>query len=541
MLQKLGPYRIERLLGRGGMGSVYAGVHLETGEHAAIKALALTLADDHNFRARFMAEIETLKQLKHPNIVQILGDGEQDGQLYFVMELVEGQSLQEQLQAGHQFDWPEVTRIAVDVCSALKHAHDCGVIHRDLKPANLLRTRDGHIKLTDFGIAKLFGATHRTADGSVVGTADYMSPEQSDGRPITNRTDLYSLGAVMFTLLTRRTPFSGGSLPQVIHKLKYEEAPSVRRFAEDTPEELDQLISELLRKEPQQRVATALVLANRLRAMEHALLTREPTDVPDHNASTRVGAAPFASDNPTQDSLDQPHPATKLSPTYADKATTVKPKVYTWNDATLMTSAAAPKSNATEASAASESPVEASPARDRFTTVEEHEREQAAIRAAERKAQPSSDFAAVGIAAAVFGLIAVCVWGLWPPSADASYAQIQEVVRRGGPAEARRDIDRFLQRFPQDARYQEIDDLRMDVECEWLSSRLRLRKRKSEGHGLEPYEARWLEAYHLRTKDPEAARAEFEAIVKEHASATEIPEPLAKVLAAARHQLKRLR
>src|SRR5688572_29793873 len=224
-MQRLGPYRIERLLGRGGMGTVYVGVHAETGERAAIKALALTPADDQNFRQRFMAEIETLKQLKHPNIVQMLGDGEQDGHLFFVMELVEGRSLQEVLQAGHLFDWCEVVRIAIDICGALKHAHDCGVIHRDLKPANLLQTTDGRVKLTDFGIAKLFGATHRTADGSVVGTADYMAPEQADVRPVTNRLDLYSLGAVMFTLLARRTPFSGGSLPQVIHKFMYEEAP----------------------------------------------------------------------------------------------------------------------------------------------------------------------------------------------------------------------------------------------------------------------------------------------------------------------------
>ena len=111
MLEKLGPYRIERLLGRGGMGTVYAGVHEVTGERAAIKALSQVLADDGNFRGRFLAEIETLKQLKHPNIVQLLGDGEHDGHLFYVMELVEGQTLQEELHAGHRFDWREATRI----------------------------------------------------------------------------------------------------------------------------------------------------------------------------------------------------------------------------------------------------------------------------------------------------------------------------------------------------------------------------------------------------------------------------------------------
>jgi serine/threonine-protein kinase len=518
------------------MGSVYAGVHGETGERAAIKALAITLADDHNFRARFLAEIDTLKQLRHPNIVQILGDGEQDGQLFFVMELVDGQSLQETLQAGHLFDWREVTRIAIEVCSALKHAHDCGVVHRDLKPANLLQTREGRIKLTDFGIAKLFGATHRTADGSVVGTADYMSPEQSDGKHVTSRTDLYSLGAVMFTLLTRRTPFSGGSLPQVIHKLKYEEAPSVRRFAPDVPEELDQLIAELLRKEPQQRVATALALANRLRAMEHALSNRVVDSVSDHEAETRIGPE-LPPESPTQDSLPIRHPPTKLSPTFADNVSKEKAKSYSWNDATVVTSQdlEVPQENAVADSASA-----AGAERDRFTTIEEHERRRAATRELEIRNQPTNQHSTIGICVAVIALLVACVWGLWPPSADQLYQRIQRTTSRSGPEDAWRDIDRFLQRFPADPRFQEIDDLRMDVECDWLASRLRLRKRKSEGHGVEPYEDRWLDAYHLQTKDPGAARSEFESILAEYSSAGQPSDSLAKVLTSAQHQLKRL-
>ena len=117
MTRQLGPYRIEKLLGRGGMGSVYVGVHDQTGDRAAIKSLSIALADDDNFRSRFLVEITTLKQLHHPNIVRILGEGEQDGQLFYVMELVEGPSLQELLQAGQSFGCRDVTRIAVDVCS----------------------------------------------------------------------------------------------------------------------------------------------------------------------------------------------------------------------------------------------------------------------------------------------------------------------------------------------------------------------------------------------------------------------------------------
>jgi serine/threonine protein kinase len=534
-MQRLGPYRIERLLGRGGMGTVYVGVHVETGERAAIKALALTLADDQNFRQRFMAEIETLKQLKHPNIVQMLGDGEHDGHLFFVMELVEGRSLQEVLQSGHIFDWCEVIRIAIDICGALKHAHDCGVIHRDLKPANLLQTTDGRIKLTDFGIAKLFGATHRTADGSVVGTADYMAPEQADGRPVTNRSDLYSLGAVMFTLLARRTPFSGGSLPQVIHKLKYEEAPSVRRYAPETPEDLDHIIAELLRKEPHDRIPTALVLANRLRAMEHALLSREKSGIPSDQAATRVIEPEPQIDSATWPPPENAHPATKLSPTYADQ-TPRKPNVYAWNDATLGTSPTPPSKNPAATPSDSKPDVDSGTRRNRFTTIEEHESSQDRV----ERSEPASHFSTIASALAVILLIALCAWGLQPPSADKLFQRIQRTAATKGPADAIKDIESFVQRFPQDSRFGEIEALRMDVEGDWLAKRLGLRKRKSDGHDLEPFEQQWLDAYRLKNKEPQTARAEFESILTKYGSSTDNSSDLAKVLAAARHQILRL-
>ena len=148
------------------------------------------------------------------------------------------------------------------LCAALKHAHDSGVIHRDLKPANLLLTPDGHVKLTDFGIAKLFGSTQLTVDGGIVGTADYMSPEQAEGKPVTARCDLYSLGSVLYALLSRRPPFTGRSLTQVLHALRFDAPVQIRRLAPDTPEELEAIISQLLEKDAAKRIPTALVLGN---------------------------------------------------------------------------------------------------------------------------------------------------------------------------------------------------------------------------------------------------------------------------------------
>src|SRR5262249_48066 len=161
-------------LGRGGMGAVFEGVNVDTGQPAAVKVLSPHLADDEGFRERFEWEIETLKKLQHPNIVRMYGRGEEGGYLYYAMELVRGHSVEEELQRRRRFGWREVVQHSVKLLKALRHAHDHGVIHRDLKPANLLLTEDGNdIKLTDFGIARLWAKNHLTMDGALVGTAEY--------------------------------------------------------------------------------------------------------------------------------------------------------------------------------------------------------------------------------------------------------------------------------------------------------------------------------------------------------------------------------
>jgi len=269
--EQLGPYRIARRLGRGGMGTVFEGVNVETGQPAAIKVLNPHLAVEEGFRERFEVEIESLKKLKHPNIVRLYGFGQQDGQLYYAMELVHGTNLEDELQAGRRFNWRETVHLGIKLARALKHAHDHGVIHRDLKPANLLLTADGDLKLADFGIARLFGNTRLTSAGGLIGTAEYMAPEQADGRGVTPLSDLYSLGGVMFAMLAGRPPFGGGSLPEVLQLHRFAEPPRVSQFARDVPHELEEIITKLLAKEPADRGANALVIARQLAAMEHAL------------------------------------------------------------------------------------------------------------------------------------------------------------------------------------------------------------------------------------------------------------------------------
>src|SRR5690606_24329894 len=146
-------------IGKGGMGSVYKGTNADSGEPAAIKVLAPQLAASEGFRERFHAEVESLKTLRHEGIVRLLGYGEEQGTVFYAMELVDGRSLEEELKAGRRFDWREVVDIAIQVCRALKHAHDHGIIHRDIKPANILIDKHERIKLADFGIARLFGGS----------------------------------------------------------------------------------------------------------------------------------------------------------------------------------------------------------------------------------------------------------------------------------------------------------------------------------------------------------------------------------------------
>jgi hypothetical protein len=270
---RLGPWIIDRELGRGGMGCVYL-AHADSPpaegpSQAAVKVLAVELSTDSGLLQRFQREIDVLRKLEHPNIVRFLDSGEQNGRYYFAMEYVEGPSYQHLLEEQRRLPWPEVLDVAMQLAPALKHAHDRGVIHRDLKPANLLRAappapdQPPRVKLTDFGIASLFASAHLTLPGGVVGTAEYLSPEQAVGKPVTRRSDLYSLGVVLYTLVTGRTPFEGEPV-ELLHKHVYGRFDRPARLAPGLPAEFDDIICQLLEKEPAKRPADGGILFRRL-------------------------------------------------------------------------------------------------------------------------------------------------------------------------------------------------------------------------------------------------------------------------------------
>jgi serine/threonine-protein kinase len=226
---RLGPYTIRRRLGRGGMGTVYEAEDESSGAVVAVKTMAAHLDDDAGSRRRFLAEIEALKTLRHPGIVQLLAFGEENGRPYFAMELVRGRSLEDLLRSGRRFSWRETLDTAIEVARALKAAHDHGVVHRDLKPANLLfvdQPAPGPgVKLADFGIARLFGDAGQTQPGFIVGTAEYMAPEQAAGAAVDPRTDFYALGMVMFAMLTGGPAFQGGTALGIIDRQQREPPP----------------------------------------------------------------------------------------------------------------------------------------------------------------------------------------------------------------------------------------------------------------------------------------------------------------------------
>jgi serine/threonine protein kinase len=467
-IEQLGPYKIIRQLGRGGMGTVYEGVLRDTGEPAAIKILSATLAHDDGFRERFKSEIETLRKLRHPNIVRLYGFGEEDNYLFYAMELIVGRSLEDDLQKGRKFGWREVTDYAIQTCRALKHAHDRGVIHRDIKPANLLISEEGQVKLSDFGIAKLFGATGLTAVGGVLGTAEYMAPEQTDGRPITPRCDLYSLGGVMYTLLAGRPPFKAATLLEMLQLQRFAEPDPVRRYAPDVPEELQVIISDLLIKDPDQRIATAMVLSRRLEAMRHGLSqriepslsapTRDITQPPIVSVSSATMTAPGQPVVPEDKDVtsDADSGEYELEPPVNPHEITAAARHERALKATIdLVSVTAAKTGAqrVEPVGASVGTTTSEKPASSFVTVSEEEHRR--TDAPREHVTPRNILQTVALVAAVVVLAAGTLWMMQPASADRLYERIEDTVAPGdfnSLQAARHDIESFLAHYPNDDR-----------------------------------------------------------------------------------------
>src|SRR3954470_17617378 len=281
-----GRYRILRRIGSGGMADVYSAQDSQLGRDVAIKLLHRRFSRDQEFVERFRREASAAAALQHPNVVSVFDRGEFDGTYYIAMEFLPGKTLKEVIREEAPLDQLRAIDYAIQILHAAAFAHRRGVIHRDFKPHNVMVGPDGRLKVTDFGIARA-GASEMTETGSIMGTAQYLSPEQAQGQRVGAPPDLYSIGVIMFEMLTGRVPFTGDSAVSIALKHVGEQPPRLAELRRDVHPRLEQAVGRALLKEPAQRYASADEFIGALHEARRAIVSGE-----SGGTSTWVPAAP---------------------------------------------------------------------------------------------------------------------------------------------------------------------------------------------------------------------------------------------------------
>jgi len=259
-------YEIEQLVGHGGMSSVYKAKDSLLERHVALKILHEQYSSDEDFVERFKREARSVAQLQHPNIVTVIDRGEEDGRQYIVFEFIDGENLKEHVVRAGRLEVQEALEIAVEVARGLAFAHEQGLVHRDVKPQNILLNGDGRAKVTDFGIARSVEVDGMTQTGTVLGTSNYIAPEQASGQPVDAHSDVYALGVVLYELLAGEVPFPGESFIAVAMKHMHEPAPNLLDVRGDVPPRVAAAIDRALEKDPEQRFPTMDAFAAELEA-----------------------------------------------------------------------------------------------------------------------------------------------------------------------------------------------------------------------------------------------------------------------------------
>ena len=292
----IGRYRIVGSLGRGGMAQVYKAYHPGLNRYVAIKVLHGHLADDPDFIGRFEREAQAVANLRHQNIVQVFDFDVYRDQYYMAMEFVDGPSLKTELrlrgETDRSLDQQQTARLMIALCEALDYAHNRGMVHRDLKPGNFMLTQEGQIMVLDFGIAKIVDATTLTLTGAVTGTPAYMSPEQGQGERGDERSDIYSLGIVLYEMATGRIPFDADTPMAVIFKHISDPLPLPRQVNPDISEPLERVLLKALAKEPDDRFTSGIDFAHALREA----VNLPPTDSLQRNPVLPIAEAPAVSE-----------------------------------------------------------------------------------------------------------------------------------------------------------------------------------------------------------------------------------------------------
>lgn len=260
-------YEIDGVLGQGGMAKVFRGTDRVLGRTVAVKVLSPQFADDQSFVARFRREAQAAAGLNHPNIVGVFDTGSHQDVHYIVMEYVEGKTLRDALRDDGPLLPERAAEIADAVARALGSAHEAGLVHRDIKPGNIMLTSDGEVKVMDFGIARTTSGDTLTQTAAVLGTASYLSPEQAQGQAVDLRSDIYSLGCVLYEMLTGRPPFAGDSPVAIAYKHVRDDPPLPSRVNGDVPPDLEAVVMKCLAKNPENRYASAQELREDLGRM----------------------------------------------------------------------------------------------------------------------------------------------------------------------------------------------------------------------------------------------------------------------------------
>ena len=278
---RLGRYKIHSLIGAGGMGEVYLGEDNSLNRKVALKVLLEKIASDNERLLRFQQEAKTVSALNHPNILTIYEFGTEKNLHYLASEFIDGETLRD-LLANDNLSLIQILDMAIQIASALQSAHNAGIIHRDIKPENVMIRKDGYVKILDFGLAKLTenksidgesgaGNQLKTREGIIMGTAAYMSPEQARGRAVDKRSDLWSLGVVLYEMVTGRQPFQGETLNHTIVALLEKEPPNLSLFVSDYPGEIERIIKKSLEKDPLNRYQTATEFLTDLKNLQKNL------------------------------------------------------------------------------------------------------------------------------------------------------------------------------------------------------------------------------------------------------------------------------
>jgi len=267
-MEKIGKYKIIGELGKGAMGIVYRGVDPDINREVAVKLIRFDMVSEDSEKEdaarRFIREAQSAGNLAHPNIITIYEVGREDNQTFIVMQCVDGESLKEAISSGRKFSALEVVDLMMCLCDALEFAHQNKIIHRDIKPGNILLDKQGRPYLVDFGVARMEMST-MTQSGTIVGTPSYMAPEQIQGIRVDARADIFSLGVIIYEMLTGKRPFEGDHITTIVYKIMNEEPTNIREMKRDLPEGFEQIIKKTLEKDANKRYQSCKALATDLK------------------------------------------------------------------------------------------------------------------------------------------------------------------------------------------------------------------------------------------------------------------------------------